>query len=156
MDPELLIAQLDKVQTFFDRSTSALTEEDADFAPVEGVYTCAQLVGHVAQSIDWFMQGAFGTEGFNMDLETHHQAVIKVTCLEDARASIRRAFDAARECLREQSPEALMVPLPAGPVMGGAPRMAVVGGIEEHTAHHRGALAVYARLRGHTPPMPYM
>ncbi|MFT7680143.1 MAG: putative damage-inducible protein DinB [Planctomycetota bacterium] len=156
MDPELLIAQLDKVQTFFERSTSALTEEDADFAPVDGVYTCAQLVGHVAQSVDWFMEGAFKAEAFSMDMDAHHQAILKVSCLEDARALIKCAFDDARACLREQSAESLMTPLPEGPVMGGAPRGAVISGIEEHTAHHRGALAVYARLRGHTPPLPYM
>ncbi len=46
-------------------------------------------------------------------------------------------------------------PLPQGPIMGGAPRSAVVGAISDHTAHHRGALAVYARLLGKTPKMPY-
>jgi len=37
----------------------------------------------------------------------------------------------------------------------GAPRAAVVSGIADHTAHHRGALSVYARLIGKEPPMPY-
>jgi uncharacterized damage-inducible protein DinB len=41
-------------------------------------------------------------------------------------------------------------------VMGGAPRYAVISAIEDHTAHHRGALTVYSRLRGHVPTMPYM
>jgi uncharacterized damage-inducible protein DinB len=50
----------------------------------------------------------------------------------------------------------MMVPLPPGPVMGGMPRMAIVGAIQDHTAHHRGALTVYSRLCGHTPAMPYM
>jgi uncharacterized damage-inducible protein DinB len=40
--------------------------------------------------------------------------------------------------------------------MGGAPRLAVFVAIADHTAHHRGALAVYARLNGIVPPMPYM
>ena len=35
------------------------------------------------------------------------------------------------------------------------PRLGVVSGIVDHTAHHRGSLAVYARLRGKVPPMPY-
>ncbi len=48
-----------------------------------------------------------------------------------------------------------MVPLPEGPVMGGAPRMAIISAIEEHTAHHRGALSVYSRLLGLGPPVPY-
>ncbi|MCF8432232.1 MAG: DinB family protein [Melioribacteraceae bacterium] len=33
--------------------------------------------------------------------------------------------------------------------------MAVVGAIADHSAHHRGALAVYARLAGKVPKMPY-
>ena len=49
-----------------------------------------------------------------------------------------------------------MTPLPKDGIMGGAPRMAIVGGIIDHTAHHRGALSVYARLRGKAPAMPYM
>jgi uncharacterized damage-inducible protein DinB len=39
--------------------------------------------------------------------------------------------------------------------MGGAPKRAVISGIVDHTAHHRGSLAVYARLRGKVPTMPY-
>ena len=39
--------------------------------------------------------------------------------------------------------------------MKGAPRAAVVGPIVDHTAHHRGALTVYARLLGKVAPMPY-
>ena len=39
--------------------------------------------------------------------------------------------------------------------MGGVPRAAILSGITDHTAHHRGALTVYARLLGKTPPMPY-
>jgi hypothetical protein len=39
--------------------------------------------------------------------------------------------------------------------MGGAPRASIIDGLTDHTAHHRGSLAVYARLRGKTPPMPY-
>ena len=45
--------------------------------------------------------------------------------------------------------------LPEGPIMGGLPRMAIFGAITDHTAHHRGALTVYARLQGVVPPMPY-
>jgi len=51
--------------------------------------------------------------------------------------------------------EELMRPLPAGPGVGGAPAMAVVYAIQDHSAHHRGALTVYSRLVGKTPIMPY-
>jgi uncharacterized damage-inducible protein DinB len=39
--------------------------------------------------------------------------------------------------------------------MGGMPRESIIGGIVDHTAHHRGALSVYARLVGREPAMPY-
>ena len=35
--------------------------------------------------------------------------------------------------------------------MAGAPRSSIVDGLADHTAHHRGSLAVYARLRGKVP-----
>ncbi len=38
---------------------------------------------------------------------------------------------------------------------GDLPRIAIVGAMAEHMAHHRGALSVYARLLGYAPPMPY-
>jgi hypothetical protein len=50
----------------------------------------------------------------------------------------------------------LLEALPEGPIMGGAPRMAIFGAITDHTAHPRGALTVYARLNGIAPPMPCM
>ena len=34
--------------------------------------------------------------------------------------------------------------------------MAIISTITDHTAHHRGALTVYARVSGLVPPMPYM
>ncbi|MFP6582212.1 MAG: DinB family protein [Candidatus Hydrogenedentota bacterium] len=41
-------------------------------------------------------------------------------------------------------------------IMGSVPKHVVLGGIVEHTAHHRGALTVYTRLAGKVPAMPYM
>jgi uncharacterized damage-inducible protein DinB len=48
-----------------------------------------------------------------------------------------------------------MAPIADGPVLPGQPRAAIIAAIAEHTAHHRGALAVYARLLGYAPPIPY-
>ena len=45
--------------------------------------------------------------------------------------------------------------IPDTRIMEGAPRLSVVSGIVDHTAHHRGSLAVYARLIGKEPLMPY-
>jgi uncharacterized damage-inducible protein DinB len=57
--------------------------------------------------------------------------------------------------VRAHSFEEWQEPIASG-IMGGAPRAAIFSGMADHTAHHRGALAVYARLTGKTPEMPYM
>ncbi|MDH3592938.1 MAG: DinB family protein [Planctomycetota bacterium] len=139
----------------FDRSTSWLTEEDAAFAPAEGMYTAAQHVAHVAQTVEWFVEGAFRAHGFNLDFAALDEAVRAVATEAEARAWLDRAFDAACAVLDAKSAEDMGQPIANGPILGGAPRMAIVGGITDHTAHHRGALTVYARLCGKQPPLPY-
>ena len=154
MKPTLL-AQLDSAYEFFTRSTSALTEDDSTFAPTDGAFTTAGQVTHVAQTIDWFIDGAFDPNGFDLDFEGHARRVRTATSLTESRAAMKRAIDKARTAIESRSDEEWAQPLPAGPVMGGLPRVAIFGAITDHTAHHRGALTVYARLLGKTPPMPY-
>jgi uncharacterized damage-inducible protein DinB len=43
-----------------------------------------------------------------------------------------------------------------GALMAGEPRTEMLVAFNDHFAHHRGALSVYARLLGRVPPMPYM
>ena len=111
-------------------------------------------MAHVAHTIDWFMAGGFG-DGFDLDFAAHDAKVREFTSLAAARNWLDRAVDSAAETVTNKSAEEMMGSIPDGPVMGGEPRAAVVGAICEHTAHHRGALAVYARLLGRKPPMPY-
>ena len=151
-----LQAELGAALQRFNRSTSALTEEDADFAPAEGVFTTAQQVAHAAQTIDWFIGGAFRPEGFDMDFEAQDSKVRAIGSLADAQAWLAKAVENARQTIESTSDEDWGQRMPDGPVMGGLPRAAIFGGITDHTAHHRGALTVYARLRGKTPPNPYM
>ena len=156
MNPEALAGQLRMIKIFFDRSTACLTEKDSTFAPVAGMKTVAQQVAHVAQTVDWFFEGAFRPEGFDMDFEKLESGPAGFTSLASAREWLDRSFAAAEGVILEHSAEEWAQPLPAGTVMGGEPRSAVVGALNDHTAHHRGALAVYSRLRGHVPAMPYM
>lgn len=155
MSKEAFIAELRATQKFFEKSTACLKEEDSDFAPAEGMFTAAQQVAHAALSVDWFVEGAFRPEGFDMDFEKHLSDARQVTSLAEARKLFTAAFDRAVAATEARSEEELAVPLPEGPVMGGAPRSAIYGGITDHTAHHRGALTVYSRLRGYEPDMPY-
>lgn len=156
MNSEMLVTDLRSTKDFWDRSTRCLTDEDASFAPVEGTWTVAQQVAHVAQTVDWFIEGAFRPEGFDTDWEKLGADVARVKSLAEARAWVDAAFGRAIEIIGARTPEELAQPLPADGIMGGAPRFSIVSAIGDHTAHHRGALTVYARLRGHVPAMPYM
>lgn len=151
-----LARDLDNIQEYFDRSTRSLTEEDSGFAPAEGTFTVAQHVAHVAQIVEWFFSGAFNPGGFSMDWEGMDREVRAVQSLAEARRWLERAFAAGRSAIAAHEPSEWESELPPGPIMGGAPRFAILGAIRDHTAHHRGALTVYARLRGKVPPMPYV
>lgn len=156
MSVEHLATELENTRKYFERSTSALEESDSSFIPVEGMFTVAQQVYHVAQTIDWAIEGFFG-KGWNMDFESHDREVREVVSLTEARAALARAFENAQVIIRSQSEEQLMSALADDdPIMPGKPRASILELIEDHTAHHRGALTVYARLLGKTAPMPYM
>ncbi len=156
MDINTLIDQLKSAEGFFARSTSALTEEHSTYRPTPESMSTAQQVAHVAHTVDWFFEGAFRPEGFDMDFEGHNKMLEGVDSLEAARKELAAAFSRGRENLSSRSIDEMMVPLPEGPVMGGLPRLAILGAIDDHTAHHRGVLTLHARLNGLTPPMPYM
>ena len=113
-------------------------------------------VAHAAQTIDWFIDGAFAPNGFDLDFEGHERKVRAVTSLSDARAWLAKSVENAQAVVASKTDEEWGQPLPDGPVMGGQPRAATFGAITDHTAHRRGALTIYARLRGKVPPMPCM
>lgn len=148
-------APLKTALLYFGRTCSVFKEEDSGFAPTPGQFTLAQHVAHVAQTVDWFVEGAFRPEGFDMDFAVQHAKVRDFTSYQAAMADLARAIDQAAATLDGKSNEEMLAPLPDGPVMGGQPRAGIIAAISEHTAHHRGALAVYARLLGYAPPMPY-
>ncbi len=149
------LTELDSAREFFNRSTRQLSEDHSGFAPAPGMMTAAQQVAHAAQTIDWFVDGAFNPAGFSLDFEAHMTEVSGCTSLAAARNWFEKAIADARQAFTDKSDEELLAPMPPGPIMGGAPRFAVVGALVDHTAHHRGALTVYARLNGLVPPMPY-
>jgi uncharacterized damage-inducible protein DinB len=140
---------------FFKRSTSVLEEADSEFRPREEMMTVTQHVTHAAQTLDWFIDGVTQPQGFSLDFEQQAKALRAVTSLAQARALFDAASDRVCSFLRSKTPEQLAQPLPPGPVMGGQPLSDIVWAMLDHTAHHRGALTVYARLLGKVPPMPY-
>lgn len=150
------LIELTSAQEYFHRSTRNLTEAQSTFAPAPEMMTTAQQVAHVAHTIDWFVEGAFRPEGFDQNWEEHAKIVAGYTSLAKAREWFDRAVAAAKAKVESSADADLLAPMPPGPIMGGAPRMAIFSAINDHTAHHRGALTVYARLNGIVPPMPYM
>jgi uncharacterized damage-inducible protein DinB len=155
MIKEGLIEQLKTAHRFFRNSASSLEEMDSGFAPGEGMMTVVQQVAHAAQSVEWFMQGGFGSEGFDMDFEKLGAATAKVQSLPEAMDWFDRAFASAIGMVEGTDDVELAAPLPEGPILGGAPRLAVVNAVVDHTAHHRGSIATYTRLLGKQPKMPY-
>lgn len=155
MIKEGLISELKSVQTFFDRSTSCLDEGDSGFAPKDGMYTVAGHVAHTAQSIDWFIEGMFDPKGFDMNFDAHIQKALGCKSLTVAKEWFGKAIANAIETISGKTDEDLLQLIPKETIMGGAPRLAVIGALSEHTAHHRGALSVYSRLLDKVPPMPY-
>lgn len=149
------VAELTLTHERFCRSTANLPESLSTFAPAPGMMTTAQQVAHTARVIDWFMEGAFREEGFALDFEEQIKLVLAVDSLETARAWLERSVSSAIAILSAKSDADLNVALPEGPIMGGMPRIAILSAINDHTAHHRGALTVYARLNGIEPPDPY-
>lgn len=156
MQKETILREIQSAQEFFNRSTSALTEEMSAFAPAEGMFTASQQVAHVAQTIEWFMEGAFSANGFSMDWEEMAKPIMATTSLAAAREWLNRAFAAALSTAEAKTQEEWDAPMAPNEIFGQGPRWSVISGLQDHTAHHRGALTVYARLNGAVPPMPYM
>ena len=152
----MLHGQIASMKEFLERSSRVLTEENSNYAPKEGMFTVAAQMAHAAQTIEWFLRGAFASDGFDMDFERMDGEVRAVTSLTVARAWVERACAEAAKTIEAHSDAEWSAALPPGPIMGEQPRVAIFGAMTDHTAHHRGALTVYARLLGKVPAMPYM
>ena len=151
---EGLIKELESTQKFFKTTLSIFESDDAGFAPYPELYTVAGHVAHTADTVEWFIEGGLGA-GWDVEFEASIAKAKAVTSLQEAVEWLDRSFVKAKAVVGEASDQVLFESIPDTRIMEGAPRLAVVSGIVDHTAHHRGSLAVYARLIGKEPPMPY-
>lgn len=154
MIKESLVMKLETSRTFFKNVMTCFSEEDSSFAPKDDMFTVSQQIAHTALTVDWFMEPLATEAGFNMDFESLTRRSKEVTSFDTALQMLDKSYDDAIALIGGKDEGFLMVPLPEG-IMAGAPRLAVVDGIADHTAHHRGSLAVYARMADKAPPMPY-
>ena len=133
---------------------SVFSEEDSSFSPQPELYTVAAHIAHAADSVDWFVEGAFG-KGWDMDFEALIARAKEVTSLKESLDWLDRSFGNITKVVGAASDNELFAPIEDKKIMEGAPRLAIVGATVDHTAHHRGALSVYARLVSKESPMPY-
>jgi len=147
--------EIDATLRFFEKTVSVLTEDDSTFSPTPEMMTVAQQVAHTGMTADWFLEGAFDGH-WDMDFEGAAKAIAEHTSLEGALKLTREAFARLRERTEASNDEELGANMPENPILGTQPRYHVFEALVDHTGHHRGTLAVYARLRGRVPPMPYM
>jgi hypothetical protein len=149
-----ILADIEATRAFFDRSISQLAEADSGFKATPESTTAAFQIAHVAQTIDWFREG--GYEGnWRMDFEAMNGEIASVTSLTKAKAMLAAAWDRLRAATEALTEVQLLETLPDNPILPGRARFHVVSGLVDHCAHHRGALALYTRLLGKVPPMPY-
>lgn len=155
MGPDAMKETLEGMREFFNRSTRPLGEAHSGFSPAQGLFSVAGHVAHVAQTIEWFFDAAF-TESWRMEFEEMDKEARAVTSLASARDRFERAVNKAIQVAVSHSAQEWASSFPPNPIMGERPRHSIIGAVTDHTAHHRGALTVYQRLLGLTPPMPYM
>lgn len=149
------LRELDVTLRFFEKTTQVLDEGDSNFRPDPAMMTVAQHVAHTAWTLDWFREGVWGA-GWSFDFEGEAAKLVNETSLESSKRQLREAFARMRDHVETLSDADLEKKLPANPILGEVPAYTVIESIVDHTGHHRGALAVYARLCGKVPLMPYM
>jgi uncharacterized damage-inducible protein DinB len=142
------------IEKFFDRTVRCFVEEDSGFAPAPGTYTVAAHVAHAAQVVDWFREGAFHGN-WRMDFDVQIAEAKAFVSLLEAKTALAMAFARLRQEIAHVGGVGLAERLPDNPILPKLPRFHAIPSIVDHTAHHRGALAVCARLLGKTPLMPY-
>ena len=148
------VMELTSMKQFFHNSISVLEEEDSGYRPHEKAWTVAQQMRHTAMTVGWFADAVFG-EGFKQNWEEQMEFIGKASSLEEEKAYFDKEVEKACTAFGALTEEQLDAPIPDNPMMGPAPKRAIVGAISDHTAHHRGALATYARIMGKEPRMPY-
>lgn len=151
-----VIIELETSLQFFKNATRNWSENDSSFRPTTDALTVAGQIAHTAMTVDWFVDGAVNPNGFDMDFERHMEDLANITSVMAAREMLDNAYARAIKTFRSGGEAFAFSPMPEGPIMGGAPKIAIVSGIVEHTAHHRGSLGTYARINGTPAPMPYL
>ncbi|BAZ71122.1 hypothetical protein NIES4106_59190 (plasmid) [Fischerella sp. NIES-4106] len=169
---------------YFHRSLECFTEKDSSFRPSNDCLTVAGQVIHVIFGIEFCLSGMFGSydgitpvsqrkRGFNdldwtvwasemnlseaLDAEAFPEAIEGSRSLIKAMVLFDQAMDIAANMFVSKTVEEIETePLPENPLWAPEFRYPdILEVMNDHTAHHRGSLAVYARLLGKESKFPY-
>ncbi len=154
MSAQAFVGMLTTSHKLLKTTLGVVDEADSGFAPQPALFTVAGHVAYSAGTVDWFLDGAFG-DGWNMNFDGHVAEAKAITSLQEAVAWLDRAFERPIDVIGSASHDELFAQIADTRIMAGEPRAAIISGITDHTAHHRGALSVYVRLLGKEPIMPY-
>ncbi len=138
---------------FLNNIVRGFKPEQGDFRPTPEMMTVSQQINHIAHITRWFRTAMDGE--FDMDFERQKREYMHVASLEEAKVNLAAAYEEFATFVAGKSEAWLMEPLPENRILGRAPRLAALSANADHTAHHRGALAVYQRLLGITPTLVY-
>jgi len=154
MNSETAVQHLQHERHFLLNIVKDFQPEDENFRPTPEMMTVAQQIRHIALTIHWFEEGAFGG-GFDMDFAKMEEECQKPWTLDEAVALLSQTYEEFIHRLQNLDDKEFLTLLPDNSIMGKVPRFAAILANNEHTAHHRGALTVYIRLLGRTPSFVY-
>jgi uncharacterized damage-inducible protein DinB len=131
------------------RMLAAVPEIHREYRPDPESRSALELAWHIVSSEIWLLEGIVNGQlaPEQARLPRHIRSVQDVIDLH--RTSVPELLDQVRQL----GPEGLLRTMPFNAEDN--PSIVYLSFLIRHTAHHRGALTVYARLLGKTPLMPY-
>lgn len=93
--------------------------------------------------------------GMDWALDANHDLESTDRSLAGALQAFDETMDLAYDAFSQLTTAEMLRPLAPNPMHLATPRAVLQSGILDHTAHHRGSLAQYARLLGRDPQIPY-
>ena len=155
MNSKTAVEIITKERKFLDNILRDLKPEHGGFRPVDEMMTVSQQIKHIALTTRWFYSKALGT-GFDFaSFEEYLEEMKKPITLREALDLLNETYDESISAFEKMTGEEFDEVVKDDPMLGTFRKSDMILYNNEHTAHHRGALSVYLRLKGITPRMIY-
>lgn len=140
------VAKWENMMAYTLELAEAMPSEHYDFRPTEEQMTFQEQVLHMADNVAWL------TGSYLFGEKVSVEGTMENASKEEVIATARKAMEAAHAALQNLDASTLddEVQFFAGPMS----RRRIVFLLNDHLAHHRGQIIVYARMQGIKPP-PY-